>query len=209
MTYAFHTPDKLCFILDLMNGGAMIKHSYECHHFHDCHYCQDCDQLSTMIIRWPSLPLVATWGFQRERDEVLCGRGHTWPWTHAQVKTRPSPSSSPSSSGIITIIIITERDNFITQHLSRRHIVYRDLKPANILLDEHGEYQPEHKYLQPWALDLFVFLSPESHNFIHNVLLVGKLIFPIAGHVRISDLGLACDFRFAFNMPLNACIFGL
>lgn len=37
------------------------------------------------------------------------------------------------------------------EHMHRRFIVYRDLKPANILLDEHG-------------------------------------------HVRISDLGLACDF---------------
>ena len=37
------------------------------------------------------------------------------------------------------------------EHMHGRHVVYRDLKPANILLDE-------------------------------------------AGHVRISDLGLACDF---------------
>lgn len=37
------------------------------------------------------------------------------------------------------------------EHMHRRFIVYRDLKPANILLDEYG-------------------------------------------HVRISDLGLACDF---------------
>ena len=40
----------------------------------------------------------------------------------------------------------------LTMSHFRRYIVYRDLKPANILLDEHG-------------------------------------------HVRISDLGLACDFR--------------
>lgn len=26
MTYAFHTPDKLCFILDLMNGGDLHYH---------------------------------------------------------------------------------------------------------------------------------------------------------------------------------------
>ncbi|KAL1477628.1 hypothetical protein MTO96_017092 [Rhipicephalus appendiculatus] len=63
MTYAFQTPDKLCFILDLMNA------------------------------------------------EVILG----------------------------------------LEHMHRRYVVYRDLKPANILLDEHG-------------------------------------------HVRISDLGLACDF---------------
>lgn len=26
MTYAFHTPEKLCFILDLMNGGDLHYH---------------------------------------------------------------------------------------------------------------------------------------------------------------------------------------
>jgi len=86
MTYAFHTSDKLCFILDLMNGGDL--------HYH-----------------------LSQHGVFNEQDmkfyaaEVILG----------------------------------------LQHMHKRFIVYRDLKPANILLDE-------------------------------------------GGHIRISDLGLACDF---------------
>ena len=73
MTYAFHTPDKLCFILDLMNGGDL--------HYH-----------------------LSQHGVFNEEDmkfyasEVILG----------------------------------------LEHMHRRFIVYRDLKPANILLDEHG-----------------------------------------------------------------------
>ncbi|KAH9378123.1 hypothetical protein HPB48_020515 [Haemaphysalis longicornis] len=86
MTYAFQTPDKLCFILDLMNGGDL--------HYHLSQHGVFTEQEMRFYAA-----------------EVVLG----------------------------------------LEHMHRRYVVYRDLKPANILLDEHG-------------------------------------------HVRISDLGLACDF---------------
>jgi len=86
MTYAFQTPDKLCFILDLMNGGDL--------HYHLSQHG---------VFSEDNMKFYAA--------EVILG----------------------------------------LEHMHRRFVVYRDLKPANILLDENG-------------------------------------------HIRISDLGLACDF---------------
>lgn len=73
MTYAFQTADKLCFILDLMNGG-------------DLHYHLNQHGL----------------------------------FNEAEVKFY-------AAEMILGL-----------EHMHLRHIVYRDLKPANILLDEHG-----------------------------------------------------------------------
>uniref|UniRef100_A0AC34RIV4 G protein-coupled receptor kinase n=1 Tax=Panagrolaimus sp. JU765 TaxID=591449 RepID=A0AC34RIV4_9BILA len=86
MTYAFQSPDKLCFILDLMNGGDLHYHLSQHGVFSEAE-----------VLFYAS--------------EVILG----------------------------------------LEHMHNRSVVYRDLKPANILLDENG-------------------------------------------HVRVSDLGLACDF---------------
>lgn len=114
MTYAFHTPDKLCFILDLMHGGDL--------HYHLAQH----GVFNELDMKFYAAEVIL--------GKYLCMK-HTF--------------------NILVILYIKINKYIFTflglEHMHRRFIVYRDLKPANILLDEYG-------------------------------------------HVRISDLGLACDF---------------
>lgn len=109
MSYAFSSPDKLCFILDLMNGGDLHYHLSQ----HGVFSEQEVLFYASEVILGKCLRRIFS-DFQATCCFIY-----------------------PFGLGL--------------EHMHNRSVVYRDLKPANILIDENG-------------------------------------------HVRISDLGLACDF---------------
>lgn len=110
MTYAFHTTDKLCFILDLMNGGDLHYHLSQ----HGVFSEQDMRFYAT---------------------EVILG----------------------------------------LEHMHKRFIVYRDLKPG-----KSSDY---------------ISIIYVCIKLIRSLrLLIANILLDEHGHVKISDLGLACDF---------------
>ncbi|KAK1335609.1 hypothetical protein QTO34_003401 [Cnephaeus nilssonii] len=100
MSYAFHTPDKLSFILDLMNGECGARPQVD----QGAGPGAGDRELSTSSLRrGPALPPVPARGLLRGDMRFYAAE----------------------------IILGLE-------HMHNRFVVYRDLKPANILLDEHA-----------------------------------------------------------------------
>ncbi|TKC52047.1 hypothetical protein EI555_002990 [Monodon monoceros] len=128
MTYAFHTPDKLCFILDLMNGEQALG---------SLNTLQD---FAMMLFVCVFMMFYLSLRCSRQTGHLGLSGGDL----HYHLSQHGVFSEKEMRFYATEVILGLE-------HMHNRFVVYRDLKPANILLDEHG-------------------------------------------HVRISDLGLACDF---------------